>query len=67
MKYGARSIVPHRHQVKEKGILRVRQNTKGYASPMTTIPELAETMQQLLTTTADEVAKKRALSKGSAK
>jgi hypothetical protein len=34
---------------------------------MTTIAELAETMQTLLTTKADELAKKPALSSGSAK
>lgn len=34
---------------------------------MTTIPELAETMQTLLTETADAVAKKQASSNGSEK
>jgi hypothetical protein len=34
---------------------------------MTTIPELAETVQMLLTRIADEVAKKQALSNGSGK
>jgi hypothetical protein len=34
---------------------------------MTTIAELAQAMQVLLTTTADELAKKQALSNGSGK
>lgn len=40
---------------------------KGYVTPMTTITELAQTMQTLLTSKADELAKKQALSSGSAK
>lgn len=40
---------------------------KGYHSPMTTIAELARTMQTLLTTKADELAKKRTLSSENAK
>jgi len=46
---------------------RVLKPKKGYPSPMTTIAELAETMQTLLTTTADALAKKQASSNGSAK
>jgi hypothetical protein len=44
------------------GLLRTK---KGYRSPMTTIAELGETMQGLLTTKANQLAKKRALSNGS--
>jgi hypothetical protein len=49
--------LPHRHQVKEKRILKVRQNQKGHASPMTMITELAQIMQHVLTEDANRLAK----------
>jgi hypothetical protein len=55
-------------QVKEKGILKGFTTTKkGSASPMTTIPEVAQAMQTLLTSRADELAKKQGLSSDNAR
>jgi hypothetical protein len=55
------------HQVKGKGNLVASQDKQESPFPMTTITELSETMQTLLTTTANEVGKKQGLSSGNGK
>jgi len=56
------------HQDKEKGIvLKLLTVNKKVPFPMTTIAELSETMQALLTTTANELAKKAGLSSDNGK
>jgi hypothetical protein len=55
------------HQVKEKGNLAASQDKQESPFPMTTIPELSESLQTLLSTTADTLEKKQALSNDSGK
>lgn len=65
---GTGLALSHMHQVKEKGVslLLLRTNKKA-PFPMTTITELSDVLQTLLTTTANTVAKKQVLSSGSEK
>ncbi len=66
---GARRIVPPTQQVKEKkgkeGNLKLLTNEQKALFSMTTITQIEQAMQTLLTTTANAVAKKQALSSGS--
>lgn len=57
----------HMHQDKEKGILAASHNQQESPIPMTTITELSQTLQTLLSSKADEVAKKQDLSDGNGK
>jgi hypothetical protein len=59
--------MPHVYQVKEKGILFTYYRRKESPLPMTTITELNQTLQALLTSTADTLAKKQASSDANAK
>jgi hypothetical protein len=55
------------HQDKEKGILFASDRRKESPFPMTTITELNQTLQTLLTSTANTLAKKQASSDANAK
>ena len=55
------------HQDKEKGNLVASNRKQESPIPMTTITELSQTLQTLLSSKADEVAKKQDLSDGNGK
>jgi len=67
MAQGSCYLCPICTKIRRRVSLWLFKTRKGYPSPMTTITELAATMQTLLTSTANELAKKQALSSGSAK
>jgi hypothetical protein len=54
-------------KIKEKGILFASHRRKESPFPMTTITELNQTLQTLLTSTANTLAKKQASSDANAK
>ena len=54
-------------KLRKRGILFASHRRKETPFPMTTITELSESLQELLGTTANEVAKKQDLSDASAR